>query len=105
MWCVIVWPRVTAHGLFCCLQAVVVSKEKNDATVGAVVGAVGAILREYNARLETGDADDVATLESLAAAIGSASHLDLRECEKFVKAGLFRAVAFTRGTAWRWQVV
>ncbi len=39
-----------------------------------------AILWEYNARLETGDADDVATLESLAAAIGPASELKLDLC-------------------------
>ncbi len=47
--------------------------------------AVAAILREYNARMETGDADDVATLESLADAIGPASKLDLRECKKFIE--------------------
>jgi hypothetical protein len=43
--------------------------------------AVAAILREYNARMETGDADDVATLESLAAAIGPASELHVWTCE------------------------
>jgi hypothetical protein len=42
--------------------------------------AVVAILEEYEERLETGDADDVATFESLAAAIGLASELNLRGC-------------------------
>ncbi len=64
-----------------------------------------AILKQYNARMETGDADDVAALDSLADAIRPASHLDLYKYEKFVNSGPYRAVAFTRGTAWRWQVV
>jgi hypothetical protein len=93
--------RGGSRDAFWCLQAVVLSDDES----AAMRSAVKAILEEYNARLETGDADDVATLESLAAAIGPASKLDLRGCKKFVKSGPFRAVAFTRGTAWRWQVV
>ncbi len=84
---------VAAHDLCWCLQAVVLSED----AINAIESAVVAILEEYDARLETGDADDVATLESLAAAIGLASQLDLRGCKKFVKSGPFRAVAVTRG--------
>jgi hypothetical protein len=86
---------------FWCLQAVVLSEDASN----AIESAVEAILREYKKKLKTGDADDVATLVSLAAAIGLASKLDLGDCKKLVKSGPFRAVAFTRGTAWRWQVV
>ncbi len=62
---------------FRCLQAVILS-DNESAAMGR---AVAAILEAYNARLETGDADDVATRESLAAAIGSASELQLWSCE------------------------
>jgi hypothetical protein len=61
--------------------------------------AVEAILEEYNARLASGDgsdADDVATLESLAAAIGPASELDLSCCKEFVEGVTFRVVVITR---------
>jgi hypothetical protein len=91
---------MAAHDLFWCPQAVILSKDASDAMKSAVLR----ILWEYE-RLETGDADDMATLESLAAAIGPASQLDLRNCKKFVNSGPFRAVALTRGTAWRWQLV
>ncbi len=68
---------VAAHDLFLCLQAVVLSDDANSAMKSAVV----AILMEYNTSLESGDADDVATLESVATAIGSALELSLSSCE------------------------
>jgi hypothetical protein len=64
---------VAAHDLYWCLQAVVLSEDVSAAMRRAVV----AILEEYNEKLKTGDADDVATLESLVAAIGPASELNL----------------------------
>jgi hypothetical protein len=76
--------RLTA--CFWCLQAVVLSDDESAAMRRAVV----AILKQYNTRLKTGDAYDVATLESLAAAIGPASNLDLTYCKEFVEGVTFR---------------
>jgi hypothetical protein len=67
-----------------------VSDDESDAMRTAVV----AILKQYNARLETGDADDVATLESLAAAIGPASELNLSFCKEFVEYATCRVGVF-----------
>jgi hypothetical protein len=56
--------------------------------------AVVAILKECNARLETGDADDGVTLESFAAAMGPASELNLSCCKELVEYFSFRDVVF-----------
>jgi hypothetical protein len=90
---------MAAHDLCWCLQAVNLSKDES----AAMRRAVEAILEEYDARMETGDADDVATFESLAAAIGPASELDLTYCMKFVDAVAFRVVTSTRHCiVWWW---
>ncbi len=83
--------RLTA--CFWCLQAVVLSKHESSTMVRALVALV-----EYTKKLKTGDADDVATLESLAAEIGPVSELNLGECKKFVEVVAVRAGVSSR--AW-----
>jgi hypothetical protein len=76
----VVWfgAFVAAHVCFWRFQAAMLSKSEEP---NASNREVKAILNVCIKKLGPGDADDLATLESLAAAIGPASELSLLGCK------------------------
>jgi hypothetical protein len=71
--------------------------------------SVASILKDYNEKLERGTADVLATLKSVASAIGPASELHLSRRKQFLEIFSCELSSFpvlhSRGTgfAWRWQ--